>query len=96
MYLFKMRTTLSIDDDLAAILERERIRKGITFKQVVNSILRRGLASENAFPTSPHTIRTRPHHFGFKPGIDLDKLNQFSDELESEAFVHSYHAAEQP
>jgi hypothetical protein len=90
-----MRTTLTIDDDLAAILERERSRKGVTFKEMVNTIIRRGLASEQVIP-APHTIRTRPHRFGFKPGVDLDKLNQLSDELESEAFVRSYRAAEQP
>jgi hypothetical protein len=26
----------------------------------------------------------RPHAFGFKPGIDLDRINQLVDELESE------------
>jgi hypothetical protein len=29
--------------------------------------------------TTPKTI---PHAFGVRPGIDLDKLNQLSDELE--------------
>jgi hypothetical protein len=32
-------------------------------------------------------VVTRPHAFGFKPGIDPDKLNQLVDELEAEAFV---------
>jgi hypothetical protein len=27
----------------------------------------------------------RPHAFGFKPGVDLDRLNQLADELEAEA-----------
>jgi hypothetical protein len=25
-----------------------------------------------------------PHAFGFKPGVDLDRLNQLVDELEAE------------
>ena len=36
--------------------------------------------------------RTRPHDFGFKPGIDLDRLNQLVDELETEEFLKRYHA----
>jgi predicted XRE-type DNA-binding protein len=33
--------------------------------------------------------RTRSHSFGFKPGIDLDKLGQLADELEAEGFSES-------
>jgi hypothetical protein len=28
-----------------------------------------------------------PHSFGFKPGIDLNKLNQLVDELEAEEYI---------
>jgi len=79
-----MRTTLTIDDDLAAILERETRRKGLSFKELVNSALRRGLVAEQLVAARKKVI-TRPHRFGFKPGIDLDKLNQLADELEIEA-----------
>ncbi len=81
-----MRTTLTIDDDLAAILARETKRKGMSFKELVNATLRRGLASEQVLP-KPHHIVTRPHPLGFKPGIDLDKLNQLADEIEAEEFA---------
>jgi hypothetical protein len=81
-----MRTTLTLDDDLAAILEQERGRKGMTFKEIINCTLRRGLSAEQVpLPSSP--VVTRPHSFGFKPGVDLDKLNQLTDELEAEAFA---------
>jgi hypothetical protein len=78
-----VRTTLTIDDDLAAILERERVRKGVSLKEVVNSLLRRGLELEQLTPARPVVV-TRPHDYGFKPGVDLDKLNQLVDELEVE------------
>lgn len=78
-----MRTTLTIDDDLAAILERERERKGVSLKEVVNSLLRRGLELEQLAPVRPLVV-TRPHDYRFRPGIDLDKLNQLVDELEVE------------
>jgi hypothetical protein len=38
-----MRTTLTIDDDVAALVERERERTGETRREVTNRLLRRGL-----------------------------------------------------
>lgn len=38
-----MRTTLTIDDDVAIALERVRGRDGVALKEVVNQALRRGL-----------------------------------------------------
>lgn len=38
-----MRTTITLDDDVAAALERVREEQGVPFKQVVNSTLRTGL-----------------------------------------------------
>ena len=38
-----MRTTLTLDDDLAARLEREQRKRRVPFKQVVNDLLRAGL-----------------------------------------------------
>jgi hypothetical protein len=31
--------------------------------------------------------KTIPHAFGFRPEIDLDKLNRLADELEAEAYA---------
>ncbi|HEY6393978.1 MAG TPA: hypothetical protein VIX12_01100 [Candidatus Binataceae bacterium] len=36
---------------------------------------------------SPKTIS---HSFGFRPGIDLDKLGRLADELEAEAFAEIF------
>ena len=38
-----MRTTLTLDEDVAAKLQQETQRRGTTFKAVVNECLRRGL-----------------------------------------------------
>lgn len=81
-----MRTTLTIDDDLAAILEMERKRKNLSFKEIVNASLRRGLLREGLVKEVPK-VETRPHAYGFRPGVDLDKLNQLADELEAGAFA---------
>jgi hypothetical protein len=83
-----MRTTLTIDDDLAGLLKRRARELGIPFKEVVNRTIRAGLgeATKARRGAAPKTI---PHSFGFKPGIDLDKLSQLADELEAEAFAES-------
>ncbi len=33
--------------------------------------------------------KTIPHSFGFRPGVDLDKLNQLADDLKAEATADS-------
>ena len=38
-----MRTTLTLDDDVAATLERVREKGGLSLKEAVNAALRRGL-----------------------------------------------------
>ncbi|MGD0940765.1 MAG: hypothetical protein ABR905_13755 [Terracidiphilus sp.] len=46
-----MRTTLTIDDDIARLVEQEQRRSGESFKSTVNTLLRRGLtASRNPQP----------------------------------------------
>jgi hypothetical protein len=79
-----MRTTLTIDDDVAGLLQRRARELGLPFKEVVNRTLRAGLG-EAAKPRRQAAPKTIPHAFGFRPGIDLDKLNQLADELEAEA-----------
>lgn len=37
-----MRTTLTLDDDVAALIESERARTGESFRDAVNRLLRRG------------------------------------------------------
>ena len=77
-----MRTTLTLDPDVAQRIEQEVRRKGKTLKTVVNEALRAGLGLKQE--TRGHkTFRVEPHDFGFNPGIDLDKMNQLVDELEA-------------
>ncbi|HMA75039.1 MAG TPA: hypothetical protein VKP67_26640 [Xanthobacteraceae bacterium] len=87
-----MRTTLTIDDDLARLLKRRARELDLPFKDVVNQTLRVGLA-ERAKPRPSPVPKTISHSFGFKPGIDLDKLNQLADELEAEAYAAEQRAA---
>ena len=43
-----MRTTLTLDDDVAAKLKTESQRSGRPFREIVNETLRRGLESRRA------------------------------------------------
>lgn len=81
-----MRTTVTLEPDLAKKVKALAHRRGLSFKEALNEVIRRGL-------TSPATQETRakyrvhPHVGGFRPGIDPGKLNQLVDQLEVEDFV---------
>lgn len=47
-----MRTTITLDEDVAALIESERARTGETFREAVNRLLRRG-ASGGPPPARP-------------------------------------------
>ena len=79
-----MRTTLTIEDDLAAQIEERRRREGLSLKQVVNGLLREGLRGGRQAPR-PKKYRTRPHKLGMRAGFDPARLNQLVDELETDA-----------
>ena len=78
-----MRTTLTLDPDVARRLELEMKRSGVGMKTVVNQALRVGLGMTDK-PVEPAPFRVEPHHFGVRPGVDLDRMNQLADELEAE------------
>jgi hypothetical protein len=79
-----MRTTLTLDDDLAGLLKQRAREQGVPFKEAVNRTIRAGLG-EAAAARHPRPPKTKSHSFGFRPGVDLDKLGQLADELEAEA-----------
>lgn len=78
-----MRTTLTLDQDVARRLELEMRRSNEGLKAVVNRALRIGLGMTDK-PTRPRPFKVVPHDFRFRPGIDLDRLNQLVDELDAE------------
>jgi hypothetical protein len=82
-----MRTTLTLDDDLAEALKRTAGQTGRSLKEVVNEVIRRGLASGHLPPASqgpPFVVQ--PQSCGFMPGIDPLRLNQLVDQMDLERF----------
>ncbi len=78
-----MRTTLTLDRDVADRIKREARRTGKSLKAAVNDALRLGLGLSGKLPKAARFV-VDPHPFGFRPGVDLDRLNQLVDELEVE------------
>ena len=84
--MLPMRTTLTIDSDVEQLLQREIRRTNRSMKAVVNDALRVGLGIRGKPPRAP-LFKVESHAFGFKPGIDTDRLNQLVDEMEAEEFA---------
>jgi hypothetical protein len=78
-----MRTTLTLDPDVALRLEQEMKSSGEGMKAVVNRALRLGLGMAGK-PVDPPSFQVTPHDFGVRPGVDLDRMNQLVDQLEGE------------
>jgi hypothetical protein len=81
-----MRTTLTLDDDLAAQLRELAHRSGESFKNTLNSALRRGLPRARKPAARLPRFEVKPKACGFRAGVDPDKLHQLLDDLEVEDF----------
>ena len=78
-----MRTTLTLDDDVALLLQETAHRTRSSVKQIVNTALRAALSP----PASRTPFREHVHHAELAPGLDLAGFNRLADELEDEAIV---------
>jgi hypothetical protein len=69
---------VTLDPDVAAKLRRVARERGVSFKEALNSSVRRGLSSAEA----PRPYRVPVRHLGVKPGIDLDRALRIAGEIE--------------
>ena len=67
-----MRTTLSLDDDVAALIEKIRKKNDASLKELVNAALRDGLARMVAPPALPKKFHMTVHDAGrcYLPNLD--------------------------
>jgi len=70
-----MRTTLSLDDDVAQLLHKEVRRSGDSFKGVVNRFLRVGLAASKQLVRKP--FRVKPWNLGLPPFEKVEELLEY-------------------
>ena len=76
-----MRTTLSIDDDIAVLLEQEVRRSGKPFKVVVNHLLSLGLVQARQ-PQPVRRFQVKPRPLGLPRSGNYDDIAAVLEELE--------------
>lgn len=76
---------MTLDDDVAAKLKDEARRQKTSFKEVLNSSVRRGLRAES--PEAVERYRLTPRRLGARPGVDLDRALALAGQLEDTEIV---------
>lgn len=79
-----MRTTLTLDDDVAAKLKAEMRKSGRSFRQAVNYFLRLGLNVRRELKRAkPFVVRARP--LRLRPGLSYDNIGELLEQIEGPA-----------
>jgi hypothetical protein len=76
-----VRTTLTIEDDIAGLVEQEVKRSGDTLKATVNRLLRLGLTAANQ-PETGKPFEVTPFPLGLRPGLNYDCIAELLEEAE--------------
>ena len=77
-----MRTTVTIDDDVATKLQAEmRRQQSRSFKQILNDVLRRGLLVRRELAVST-PFRLHPRQMGKMQGLSYDNVGELLEDLE--------------
>ena len=77
-----MRTTVTLDGDVEALLRRQMKRKGLSFKQALNEAIRTGLSTPAPKAAKPYALPT--FKMGYRPEAALDKALSLAAALEDE------------
>ena len=81
-----MRTTLTLEPDVARMLQDAAHRTRRPFKEVLNAAVRAGLAGAHPGKTNMEfVLEAAP--LGLRAGIDPNRLTALADELEAEEFL---------
>jgi hypothetical protein len=77
-----MRTTITLDDDVAEKLRSEmRRRRTNNFKETVNDVLRHGLLARRELGAiKPFKVHAR--RLGTKPGLNYDNISELLEQIE--------------
>jgi hypothetical protein len=77
------RTTLTLDEDVADLLNRVVRERGISFKQAVNDAIRAGVQAR-AVSAKPFKVKARP--MGMRKDLNFDKALALVDEMDDEVY----------
>ncbi len=75
-----MRTTLSLDDDIAKLLDKETRQSGVSFKEAVNHYLRLGLTASKQRTRKKFVVK--PLAMGLPPRLSYDNVEELIEALE--------------
>jgi hypothetical protein len=81
-----MRTTLTLDDDVAAAIKRLRRAGDASFKDIVNDALRKGLSDLAMRSKKREPFQTRGVALGRMRLSSIDKISESLAVAEGEAF----------
>jgi predicted transcriptional regulator len=81
-----MRTTLTLDNDVAARLERLRRARDASLKDIVNDALRRGLDDLSSRPKQREPFQTQSVDLGRLRLPSIDNISESLAVAEGEAF----------
>lgn len=84
--MLTMRTTVTLDEDVAAAVKRVAQERGLSFKEALNSAIRAGLRPR---PSNGRTYRMPSRTLGLRPETDLTKALQLAAGLEDEERVQA-------
>lgn len=79
-----MRTTLTLDEDVAQKLKAEVRKSGRSLKQTVNLALRKGLDAFSAAPAKKKRFRIKARNLGTMPGVNYLKTSDMLDWVDGE------------
>ena len=78
-----MRTTLTLDPDIAAKAKKGAARLHKPFKEVINAALRVGL-DEILSPPAAKSYKTKPRPLGLRRGFSYDNISELIAAAEGE------------
>ena len=76
-----MRTTVTLDDDVAALIESERARTGESFRQAINRLLRRSVRKAG---TTAEPLPLLPG----RPVVDVSDVSMVLSTLDERRATH--------
>jgi hypothetical protein len=76
-----MRTTLTLDEDVASKLKSESRKSGKSFRETVNEFLRKGLNSQKKTKAIKR-FRVRTRELFPKEGLNFDNIGELLEQLE--------------
>ncbi len=80
-----MRTTLTLDPDVAAKAKRGAAKLGKPFKEIVNAALRIGL-DQVLNPPAAKSYRTKARPLGLRRGFSYDNIGELLARAEGEDY----------